>query len=370
MQDDIPYLLLTPGPLTTTKTVKQAMLVDLSTWDRDYNDIVQEVRHALVNFATQTDEYTCVLMQGSGSFSVEATIGTVLPPTGKLLIVTTGAYGERICAMAERLRIPSAVLRCRETEVPDADRLRRMLKEDPAISHVAIVHCETTTGILNPIAGLIPVAKEFDCEVILDAMSSFGGVPLSVDKLGVDYLVSSANKCIQGVPGFGFVIARRDRLEKTKGYARSLSLDLFDQWSTMESHRGKWRYTSPTHVLLAFRQAIEELNEEGGVLSRYQRYHDCQRRLVAEMREIGFQTLLDDPWHSPIITSFIYPHESWFDFDRLYELLKQRRFVVYPGKVTEHDTFRIGTIGDLNTDDIQALAVAMRESIAELKRIA
>ena len=209
MQDDIPYLLLTSGPLTTTAQVKAEMLVDLSTWDRDYNDIVQEVRRILVALTTNEPGYTSVLMQGSGTFSVEATIGSVIPPAGKLLVVNNGAYGVRIAAIAERLKIPVTVVETMETSYP-LEEFTTALSADPAITHVVFVHCETTTGMLNPIEQWCQIAKEHDCQIILDAMSSFGAMPIAMHDLGVDYLISSANKCIQGVPGFGFVICRRN----------------------------------------------------------------------------------------------------------------------------------------------------------------
>jgi len=366
VRDDIPYLLLTPGPLTTSAQVKAEMHVDLSTWDRDYNDIVQEVRRILVALATTEPGYTSVLMQGSGTFSVEATVGSVIPPAGKLLVVSNGAYGARIAAIAARLKIPVTVVETMETSRP-LEEFKTALSADHAITHVAFVHCETTTGMLNPLEQWCQIAKEYDCQIILDAMSSFGGIPIAMHDLGVDYLISSANKCIQGVPGFGFVICREEAIKQTTGYARSLSLDLYDQWRVMEENEGKWRFTSPTHALLAFRQALRELEEEGGVTARLQRYDKCQTRLVAGMRELGFRTLLADECHSPIITSFFFPEETWFEFNAFYELLKQRRFVIYPGKVSQHETFRIGTIGDLTVDDVEDLLLAIAASVTALK---
>ena len=364
-----PYLLLTPGPLTTTRSVKEAMLVDLSTWDQDYNNIVQQVRSRIVQLATSTNAYTSVLVQGSGTFAVEATIGSVVPAEGRLLVVSNGAYGKRISLIAARLNIPFVEMICSETACPDPQRLDQILSMDSSITHVAMVHCETTTGILNPIRELGQIVKRYDRVLILDAMSSFGGIPFMVDEIGADYLISSANKCVQGVPGFGFVICHRETFEKTRGYARSLSLDLYDQWQTMEAYNGKWRYTSPTHTLLAFHQALEELADEGGIQARYQRYSACQKALVQGMRSLGFAPLLDDDFHSPIITAFFFPQEAWFDFSIFYQLLKQRLFVIYPGKVSDHDTFRIGTIGDLNLDDIDRLIGAVQETVLVMKAI-
>ena len=207
--EDRPYLLLTPGPLTTTRTVKESMLVDLSTWDDDYNNIVQQVRSRIVQLVTRSKLYTSVLMQGSGTFAVESTVGSVVPPDGKLLIISNGAYGRRIGLIADRLKIDFYEMRCSETTCPDSQRLNQILETDPLVTHVAMVHCETTTGILNPIRELSKIVKKHNRILILDAMSSFGGIPLVIDEIGIDYLISSANKCIQGVPGFAFVICHQ-----------------------------------------------------------------------------------------------------------------------------------------------------------------
>lgn len=230
-----PYLLLTPGPLSTSTSVREAMLRDWCTWDDDYNlGVVEEIRSQLIKLASDTEDYTAVLMQGSGTASVEATIGSVIPDEGKLLVINNGAYGARIAQIAEYLKIPHSVLNCGEINPPTPEEVEQILSEDQAITHVAVVHCETTTGMLNPIEAVAPVVKKHDRVLIVDAMSSFGGVPIDLAGLGIDFLISSANKCIQGVPGFGFVIARRSLLSQCEGRARSLSLDLYDQWQCME----------------------------------------------------------------------------------------------------------------------------------------
>jgi 2-aminoethylphosphonate-pyruvate transaminase len=356
---DNPYLLLTPGPLSTTKSVKAAMLRDWCTWDHDYNAIVQELRRKLVRLATKTEGYTAVLMQGSGTFCVEAAIGTAVPEDGTLLVLVNGAYGARMKEIAHRLRIRVVTNDSGEVTPPDLGLLERTLRADPGITHVAVVHCETTTGMLNPVEAIGRVAKSFGKVFIVDAMSSFGGIPMDVAALGADFLISSANKCIQGVPGFGFVIARRDALEKTRGRARSLSLDLYDQWREMEERGGKWRFTSPTHVVRAFAQAMNELEGEGGVEARYRRYRANHRVLVDGMRRLGFTCLLPDQCQSPIITAFLSPDDPSYNFERFYRALKARGFVIYPGKVTAADTFRIGNIGDLYPGDMRLLIDAV-----------
>lgn len=357
-----PYILLTPGPLTTTDGVKQAMMADWCTWDEDYNvHIVEEVRRELVKLATRhTDEYTAVLMQGSGTYCVEAVIGSsVKPGADKLLILSNGAYGDRMAHIVEYHGLRYDLMAFDETEQVAAADVDDYLAHNPEITHVALVHCETTTGILNPLEEVAHVVKMYGKRLIVDAMSSFGGIPLDVWDLGADFLISSANKCIQGVPGFGFIIARRTELERCKGVSRSLSLDLYDQWKTMELGRGKWRFTSPTHVVRAFKQAMEELDIEGGVEARHRRYCENHRILVESMRSLGFETLLPDGVQSPIITSFLYPHTG-FDFKGFYAQLKSKGFVIYPGKISQADTFRIGSIGDVHPDDFRRLAEAVR----------
>ncbi|WP_216855312.1 2-aminoethylphosphonate--pyruvate transaminase [Paenibacillus alba] len=360
--EDNPYLLLTPGPLSTSKRVKAAMLKDWCTWDDDYNRIVQDIRARLVQLATkETSLYSSVLMQGSGSFCVEAVVGSVIPQNGKILVMANGAYGQRMAHMAKMLNIPLVLLDNGEVAPPDLNQLEIILQEDANITHVAVVHCETTTGMLNPIEAVGRIAKKYKKTYIVDAMSSFGGIPMDMAELQIDYLISSANKCIQGVPGFGFVIAKIDELTKCAGWARSHSLDLFDQWDKMEHYNGKWRFTSPTHVVRAFYEALKELADEGGVIARYNRYKTSQRALVKGMKMLGFETLLPEQLQSPIITSFLYPESEAFQFQTLYEKLKRRGFVIYPGKITNANTFRIGNIGEVQVDDMIRLVDAIQQ---------
>ena len=359
-----PYFLLTPGPLSTSKSVKAAMLRDWCTWDDDYNlGVVQKIRQGLVKLATSSEDYTSVLMQGSGTFSVEATIGSVIPQNGKLLVIANGAYGQRLAQISKRLNIDTIVHDSGEVERPDLSLLKLTLEEDKEITHVVVVHCETTTGMLNPIEEIGEIVKSFDKIFIVDAMSSFGGIPIDVQGIGIDFIISSANKCIQGVPGFGFVIAKKEELEKTKGFARSLSLDLYDQWITMEEGNGKWRYTSPTHTVRAFMQAMLELEEEGGVEKRYERYKENHRILVEGMASLGIKCLLPESYQSSIITSFESPSSHDYDFKKFYDALKEKGFVIYPGKVSVADTFRIGNIGHVFPKDFENLIKCIKESV-------
>lgn len=360
---DNPYLLMTPGPLSTSKGVRNAMLQDWCTWDEDYNvGIVQNIRHRLVRAATvDAGTYSSVLMQGSGSFGVEACLGTAVPADGKLLIVSNGAYGRRMVQIAERLKIHYICLDCEETSAPSLHRIDQQLKTGEGITHVAVVHCETTTGILNPLKEIARLVKQHNKVLIVDAMSSFGGIPMDISSIGIDFMISSSNKCIQGVPGFSFVIAKKEQLLKSKGNARSLVLDLVDQWEQMEPS-GKWRYTSPTHVVRAFYQALNELEEEGGIEARYQRYKQNHRTLVEGMASLGFQALLPEELQSPIITSFLYPNR-YFDFEEFYRKAKQRGFVLYPGKISKADTFRIGNIGEIYRTDIERMIETLSDCL-------
>lgn len=357
-----PYLLLTPGPLTTSETVKEAMMSDWCTWDKDYNEgIVEVIRKQLVQLASsRPDDYTAVLMQGSGTFCVEATLGSVVRPEDNLLIAANGAYGKRMGVIADYYGINHFLMKFEETQQVSPQMIDAYLREHPEVTHVSVVHCETTTGVLNPLQAVAEVVKRHGKVLIVDAMSSFGGVPVDMAKLGIDFLISSANKCIQGVPGFGFIVARRSLLEQCKGVARSLSLDLYDQWKTMEEGHGKWRFTSPTHVVRAFMQALKELSAEGGIEARYARYCENHRVLVDGMRSLGFKTLLKDEEQSPVITSFYYPNAD-FDFKDFYLKLKAKGFVIYPGKISQADTFRIGNIGDVYPADFVRLVEAIKE---------
>ena len=291
---------------------------------------------------------------------MEATIGAAVRPEDKLLILANGAYGKRMAEIARYYHIDYVLVSLNETELITGETARKALEENPGVTHLSMVHSETTTGLLNRIEEVAEVIKGKNITFIVDAMSSFGGVPIDIKGLGIDFLISSANKCIQGVPGFGFIIAKKEKMSATKGNARSLSLDIYAQWETMEKGNGKWRYTSPTHVVHAFYQAMQELKAEGGIPARHRRYEENHRTLVDGMRNLGFETLLPDDKQGCIITSFYYPTKD-FDFVDFYNKLKAKGFVIYPGKISEADTFRIGNIGDIYPQDIEALLQAIKE---------
>ncbi|MFQ1758814.1 2-aminoethylphosphonate--pyruvate transaminase [Aeromonas veronii] len=359
----VDYLLLTPGPLSTTATVRAAMLQDSCTWDADYNlGVVEPIRRELVRLATGPEyesDYSAVLLQGSGSYVVESVLGSAIGIDECLLIINNGAYGARMGEMARCLGLRHHELDCGETTRPEPAAIEAMLARHPEITHLAMVHCETTTGMLNPLDEVAALCQRRGIRLIVDAMSSFGGIPIDMGCLGIEFLISSANKCIQGVPGFGFVIARRAALAACAGRARSVSLDLHAQWQTMEQQGGKWRFTSPTHTVLAFAQALRELDEEGGIEARHQRYSENQRTLVAGMAALGFAPLLPEQWQSPIITAFYSPAHPDYRFADFYQRLKAQGFVIYPGKVSQADCFRIGNIGDVTPERVRELLAAM-----------
>jgi len=359
--------LFTPGPLTTSQTVKLAMVRDLGSRDGEFVAMVEHVRAELLDLAgvSQSDGYETVLMQGSGTFGVEAVVSSVVPPQGKLLVCINGSYGDRIARMADVHRIPLATVRAPEDQQIDPAAVEQALKADAAITDVAIVHCETTSGILNPIEEVGRIASQHNKTYFVDSMSAFGAVEFDFRACEIDYLVSSANKCIEGVPGFGFVLAGREVLAAAQGRAHSVSLDVHAQWAELE-RSGQWRYTPPTHAVAAFLQALHEHADEGGVAARGARYAANRNRLVGGMRQQGFETLLADEWLSPVITTFFCPADPAFAFADFYDRMKARGFILYPGKLTVVDSFRVGTIGRFDTTVIDQVLTATAQSLHDM----
>jgi 2-aminoethylphosphonate-pyruvate transaminase len=352
------------------------MLRDLGSRDTEFIRIVREIRRKLLVLGGALDGasdgaldgaldggYEAILMQGSGTFALESVVSSTVPTGGKMLVVVNGAYGRRIEQIARVLKIDVAALTFPETQAADVREVEIALERDATITHVAIVHCETTTGILNPIREIGAVARHFNRLYFVDAMSSFGAVPLDLADCSIDYLVSSANKCIEGVPGFAFVLARREALLATKGFARSLSLDLLAQWKGLELD-GQFRFTPPTHALLAFHQALLELEQEGGVEARAARYRQNYRTLIDGMRAMGFQEYLAPELQSYIITSFLYPDDPNFSFAEFYARLNEKGYVIYPGKVSKGNCFRIGHIGRIFPSDVKDLLAAIQSTLA------
>ncbi|MFP7672293.1 2-aminoethylphosphonate--pyruvate transaminase [Marivita sp. S0852] len=360
-----PYL-LTPGPLTTSYAVKQAMLKDWGSWDSDFRDMTRDMRSKLLALIGDgASEYDCVPIQGSGSYAVEAMLGSFVPKEGKVLVLANGAYGLRAAQTLDYLGRAYHLLDKGDYLPPSGSEVAQILSNDPAISHVLAIHCETSSGILNPIEDIAAATRAAGRTLLIDSMSAFGALPLNPKALGCAAFVSSANKCIEGVPGFGFVIARIDDIKAAKGNSHSLSLDVHAQWATMEK-TGQWRFTPPTHTIAAFMHALELHAAEGGVAARGARYAKNRDVIVRGLRDIGFETLLDDRWLSPIIVTFFCPADPNFTFQGFYDAMKKRGFIIYPGKLTVVDSFRIGVIGQMDEHVMRRVVDAARDALTDV----
>lgn len=363
--DKIP-LLLTPGPLTTSTAVKQAMLRDWGSRDPAFIAMNAAVLDRLSAIANGGKDYAAVPVQGSGTFAVEAMIGTLVPRQGaKLLVLVNGAYGQRILKIAKTLGRAADFIEWAEDKPVSPSAVEERLRSDPGITHVVVVHCETTSGILNPVNDIGAVVARHGRQMLVDAMSAFGALPIDARQTPFLALAASSNKCLEGVPGLGFVIARTEALAAAKGNAHSLALDLCDQWQGF-ANNGQWRFTPPTHVVAALAQALDEFDAEGGVAGRGQRYRANLAALLSGMRALGFESLLPEDVQAPIIVTFRMPTDPAFDFQAFYQAMARQGFLIYPGKLTVADSFRMGCIGRLNQDDIQAAVGAVRTAMREL----
>jgi 2-aminoethylphosphonate-pyruvate transaminase len=359
MTNSTDKLLFTPGPLTTSATVKAAMMRDAGSRDAEFIATVRDIRARLVQIGGSAPggDFECVPMQGSGTFAIESVISSAIPHDGRLLVLVNGAYGRRMVEMARVHGI--------DVQTVETPENRKILPETIAgrlagVTHVAVVHCETTTGIVNPIVEIGEQVARAGAAYIVDAMSSFGAIPIDLSAAHADFLISSANKCIEGVPGFAFVLARRSRLIAAQGCARTLSLDLHAQWRGLETG-GQFRFTPPTHALLAFHQALRELDAEGGVDGRAARYRRNHEVLTAGMEAMGFEPYLAPEDQSYIITTYRYPANPEFRFEEFYSRLSEKGFIIYPGKLSQEPCFRIGTIGRLGVKEIEGLLKAVEE---------
>ena len=356
MADDVKTLLLTPGPLTTSDATRAALDRDWGSRDVAFIALSEGVRARLAALAGVRESHVAVPVQGSGTFAVEAAIGSLVPRDGKLLVLANGSYGHRIAAMARRLGRLGGVLEVAEDAVIDADAVTTALAGDPAITDVALVHCETTSGLLNPLAPIASAVRAAGCRLIVDAMSSFGAVPIDGAMTPFTALVGSANKGLEGVPGLGFVIADKDHLARCEGNSLSLSLDLWEQWRGFETTR-QWRFTPPVQVVAALSAALDQLDAEGGIAARHARYLASCSLLVRGMQKHGFKLYLDPAIQAPVIVTFRMPAGGWFSFDQFYAFLAGRGVVIYPGKLTQEPSFRIGCIGAIGPADMaRALA--------------
>jgi len=363
-----PYL-LTPGPLTTSLRTKQSMLRDWGSWDGDFNSITGRVRERLLQIVHGSGTHECVPMQGSGTFSVEAAVGTLVPRAGHVLVPQNGAYCQRIARICRVLgRRLTTIDYAENTQVAAAD-IERALRADPSITHVALVHCETSTGILNPLEEVAQVVSRHGRGLIVDAMSSFGALEIDARTTPFDAVVAASGKCLEGPPGMGFVIVRREPLERCEGNCHSLSLDLYDQWVYMKKTT-QWRYTPPTHVVAAFDAAIAQYLEEGGLVARGARYAQNCRTLIEGMARLGLKSFLPAAIQAPIIVTFFAPDSPRYVFQDFYNAVKAHGYILYPGKLTTVETFRVGCMGQLGERGIAGAVEAVGKVLAAIRAAA
>ena len=358
-------ILLTPGPLTTSLATKVAMLRDWGSWDSSFNAITATIREQLLDIVSAQGSHVCVPMQGSGTFSVEAAVNTLVPRNGHLLVLINGAYGKRLAKLAQMMGRRVSVFETAEDVPTTPADVERLLSADDSITHVGLIHCETSTGILNPLRDIAAVIARHGKRLIVDAMSSFGALPIDARTTPFDALVAASGKCIEGPPGMGFVIAKRTALEAAAGNCTSLSLDLHDQWQYME-RTTQWRYTPPTHVVAAFAAALETHAGEGGQPARLARYERNCDMLVRSMQALGFRPFLDPTIQAPIIVTFHAPADPRYTFREFYDRVREKGYILYPGKLTQLETFRVGCIGAIGPDEMRQAVNAVRDTLAEM----
>ncbi len=358
-------ILLTPGPLTTSLETRSAMLRDWGSWDSNFNAVTAEVRKTLLEIVNGQASHVCVPLQGSGTFAIEAAVGTMVPREGHLLVLDNGAYCKRMARLAGLMGRRLTVHGYPDDAVVVPADVDRLLAADRSITHVGLIHCETSVGIWNPLPEVAEVVARHGRGLIVDAMSSFGALPIDAVRHPFDALIAASGKCIEGVPGMGFVIARRSVLERREGNSASLAMDLYDQWVYMEKTT-QWRYTPPTHVVVAFNAALRQFLAEGGQPARFRRYSENCAVLVDGMSELGFRTYLDRRHQAPIIVTFHAPADPRYTFKELYARVRDKGFILYPGKLTQIETFRVGCIGAIGASEIRQAVHAVADALREM----
>ena len=359
-------ILLTPGPLTTSSRTRQAMLVDWGSWDRDFNQLTASLCEQLLAIVNGNATHHCVPLQGSGTFAVEAAIGTLVPRDGKVLVLINGAYGQRLSKICKVLGRAYSTFETDEDQPTTAADVDRLLAADPAVTHVALIHCETSTGILNPLPEIAQVVKRHGKRLVIDAMSSFGALPIDAAQVPFEALIAASGKCLEGVPGMGFVFAEKNALAACEGNSHSLAMDLQDQQAYM-AKTGQWRFTPPTHVVAALHEALAQYNEAGGLPARHQRYADNCKTLLDGMARIGLRSFLPAEIQAPIIVTFHAPRDPRYQFKDFYERVKAKGFILYPGKLTQVETFRVGCIGVVGAEGMQAAVDAVAQALREME---
>lgn len=359
--------LFTPGPVTTSLRTKQLMLHDIGSRDYDFLELLQVIKSKLINIAEcSNDDYDVIFMQGSGTFGLESVITSTIPPDGKLLVIINGAYGKRMAQIAEIAKINTVRLEYPENRRPDLNEIDTILRKDKAITSVAFVHCETTTGILNELDQISNIVKKYNKTIIVDALTTFGAMKIDFYGNNIDYLISGPDKCLEAMPGFAIIFAKIKELKKTKDWGRSLSLNLYNQWEEM-NNTNQFRFTPPIQSILAFNNALDELVKEGGVLARGERYRYNYNTLITGMRKLGFTEYLFPNLRSYIITSYLNPDDPKFKFRKFYSRLREMGNIIYFGKLSTWEGFRIATIGRIFPTDVQYLVATIEKTLSEME---
>ncbi len=358
-------ILLTPGPLTTSLETKAAMLRDWGSWDENFNAVTAAVRRKLLDIIGGADTHVCIPLQGSGTFAVEAAVNTLVPRDGHVLVLVNGAYGKRMARLTQMMGRRCTTFETADDVPTTADDVARLLAKDPTITHVGLIHCETSTGIENPLAGIAAVVHQAGKSLIVDAMSSFAALPIDARTIPFDVLVAASGKCIEGPPGMGFVFVRREMIAQCEGRSSSLAMDLYDQWVYMEKTT-QWRFTPPTHVVVAVDAALDQFVAQGGQPARLARYSANCQTLVTGMRELGFRVFLDAKIQAPIIVTFHAPADPAYTFKEFYARVRDKGFILYPGKLTQLETFRVGCIGAIGPAEMRMAVHAVRDTLAEM----
>jgi 2-aminoethylphosphonate-pyruvate transaminase len=358
-------ILLTPGPLTTSLETKQAMLRDWGSWDASFNAITASICKDLLGVVNAAATHVCVPLQGSGTFAVEAALANLVPRDGKVLVPQNGAYCQRILKILKYLGRAHVAIDLAEDAQATPAMLEEAFARDPAITHVAQVHCETSTGILNPLPEIAAACARHGKGLIVDAMSSFGAIEIDATRHPIDAIVAASGKCIEGAPGMGFVIARQALIEKCQGNSHSLAMDLHDQWTYMQKTT-QWRFTPPTHVVAAFRAALDQFKAEGGTAARGARYRKNSETLIESMTALGFRSFLPRAIQAPIIVTFHAPGDANYSFKAFYEKVRARGYILYPGKLTQVETFRVGCIGAIDANEMRNVASAVAETLKDM----
>ena len=358
-------ILLTPGPLTTTLRTKLAMLKDWGSWDADFNAVTASVRRSLLSIIHGHDSHVVVPLQGSGTFSVEAAVATLVPQDGHVLVLDNGAYCKRAARITTLMGRRCSIMAFDEASQVDPQALAARLQEDASITHVVLIHCETGAGVLNPLQAVADVCEQQGRGLIVDARSSFAALEIDARKTRFDALIAASGKCLEGVPGMGFVFIRKAVLDGCAGRSQSLAMDLHDQYVYMEK-TGQWRFTPPTHVVVALHEAIAQFEAEGGQSARLARYTRNYQTLVSGMAGLGFKPFLDPAVQAPIIVTFHAPEHPAYEFKRFYDTAKQYGFLLYPGKLTQVETFRVGCIGAIGPVEMRQAVDAVAQTLRDM----